>query len=361
MLQRLFFLLLVAAAAAQNPQADQYFELNGDYAASHILIPYKTAPEAKAEVTRNKRQARDLAARLISKLQADPSLFAELAKEHSEGPSAAKGGYLGGFRKKSMERAFESAVRKLEDGELAASPIKTVYGYHIIRREPLKVKHYSARALVIGYKDADRILGVTPSSRSQEEAKALADSLAAQVNAENFRQLVTENGDLKTRGGLVGVFPARESDFTDSLIPHLEKLDYGQVSPLIETKIGYLVLQRVKVVEIGASRLIISYRGTEHVFPNVTRSRKDARQLAGELAAQLQKDPKRWKELVNLHSDGPFKIREGRVPNWLAGTQDEKTEEAILAVGIGEITPDPVENDFGYVIFKRENPEKSIF
>lgn len=60
--------------------------------------------------------------------------FAKLAKAHSECPSKKKGGDLGYFGKGQMVRPFESAVMKLQVGELAKSPVKTEFGYHIIKR-----------------------------------------------------------------------------------------------------------------------------------------------------------------------------------------------------------------------------------
>jgi peptidyl-prolyl cis-trans isomerase C len=60
--------------------------------------------------------------------------FANLARELSvDRGSAKKGGDLGLFGRGVMVRAFEVAAFKLGKGEIS-EPIKTEFGYHIIKR-----------------------------------------------------------------------------------------------------------------------------------------------------------------------------------------------------------------------------------
>lgn len=72
----------------------------------------------------------DEAMRLLTRLQ-DGADFAKLAKQHSTGPSGAKGGDLGWFEKGVMVPEFESAAFKLKVGQFSR-PIKTVFGWHLI-------------------------------------------------------------------------------------------------------------------------------------------------------------------------------------------------------------------------------------
>ncbi|MGE6964311.1 peptidylprolyl isomerase [Bacillus thuringiensis] len=59
--------------------------------------------------------------------------FATLAKQFSEDPgSKEKGGELDEFGPGQMDPTFEEAVYKLEDGQ-TSNPVKTSYGYHIIK------------------------------------------------------------------------------------------------------------------------------------------------------------------------------------------------------------------------------------
>ena len=61
--------------------------------------------------------------------------FANLAKELStDKGSGKKGGDLGLFGKGTMVKPFEEAAFKLKKGEMTTEPIKTEFGYHIIKR-----------------------------------------------------------------------------------------------------------------------------------------------------------------------------------------------------------------------------------
>ncbi|MHA1263716.1 MAG: peptidylprolyl isomerase [Candidatus Helarchaeota archaeon] len=59
--------------------------------------------------------------------------FRKLAAEYSTCPSKKRGGDLGVFGKGEMVPEFEKAVFKMQIGEIS-EPIKTKFGYHIIRR-----------------------------------------------------------------------------------------------------------------------------------------------------------------------------------------------------------------------------------
>ena len=65
--------------------------------------------------------------------------FAELAKEKSTGPSGANGGDLGFFGRGQMVPPFEKAVFAMTDGEYSKEPVKTDFGFHVIKREKMRV------------------------------------------------------------------------------------------------------------------------------------------------------------------------------------------------------------------------------
>lgn len=60
--------------------------------------------------------------------------FEDLARQYSECPSRKKGGDLGFFTKQQMVPEFSNAVISLKVGELYPEPVKTKFGYHIIKR-----------------------------------------------------------------------------------------------------------------------------------------------------------------------------------------------------------------------------------
>lgn len=69
----------------------------------------------------------------IRKLQADPSLFADLARQYSACPSKEEGGNLGQIGPGQTVEPFEAALFALHEGQLCERPVKTRYGVHVIR------------------------------------------------------------------------------------------------------------------------------------------------------------------------------------------------------------------------------------
>jgi len=70
---------------------------------------------------------------LITKI-AEGEDFAKVAKQYSNCPSKKKGGDLGWFTKGQMVPEFEKAAFNLSVGAMTREPVKTQFGYHIIRR-----------------------------------------------------------------------------------------------------------------------------------------------------------------------------------------------------------------------------------
>ena len=89
--------------------------------ARHILVT--TEDEAKA---------------ILAQLKGGAD-FATLAKEKSKDPGAADGGDLGYFTKDQMVPEFSEVAFKLDKGQLS-DPVKTQFGWHIIKVEDKRTK-----------------------------------------------------------------------------------------------------------------------------------------------------------------------------------------------------------------------------
>ncbi len=61
--------------------------------------------------------------------------FAELASEHSIGPSGQQGGELGWFSREQMVEPFADAAFALEPGTYTTAPVQTQFGWHVIKVE----------------------------------------------------------------------------------------------------------------------------------------------------------------------------------------------------------------------------------
>lgn len=116
-------------------------EVVGDIRASHILIKPKVTDEMSEEEKEEKEnEALELAKEIIKKLDSGAD-FAELAKEYSDDEgNASKGGDLNFFNKGKMEEHFEKAAYELEVNKYTTTPIKTIFGYHIILKTDEKEK-----------------------------------------------------------------------------------------------------------------------------------------------------------------------------------------------------------------------------
>ena len=97
---------------------------------------YLAANPPKAEVhARHILVETEEAAREVIALLDGGADFAELAKERSTGPSGPKGGDLGYCTADQMVPEFSQAATALEPGRYTAEPVKTQFGWHVIKVE----------------------------------------------------------------------------------------------------------------------------------------------------------------------------------------------------------------------------------
>lgn len=76
---------------------------------------------------------------IIQKLN-DGADFAELAKEHSTDATSESGGDLGYFVQKDVVPEFGEAVYALEEGTYTKEPVKSAFGYHVIKLEDKRMR-----------------------------------------------------------------------------------------------------------------------------------------------------------------------------------------------------------------------------
>ncbi|MFN2746915.1 MULTISPECIES: peptidylprolyl isomerase [Bacillus] len=121
--------LLMKKAAKDNIKVtdddvkEYYDSLKGKIRASHILVKdKKTAEEVEKKLKKGEK-------------------FEDLAKEYSTDGTAEKGGDLGWFAKEGeMDKTFSKAAFALKTGEVS-EPVKTDYGYHIIKKTEERGKY----------------------------------------------------------------------------------------------------------------------------------------------------------------------------------------------------------------------------
>jgi len=142
--------------------------------ASHILI--KVEPKAtESEKEDALKKIRD-----VQKKQIKGDDFAKLAKEYSQGPSNAKGGDLGYFKRGQMVPAFEEVAFKLKPGEVS-DIVKTRFGYHLI-----KVVDKKPESTVPYEEIKDRLGQYLKQEKVQKEIKQLVEKLRKDAKVEMF-------------------------------------------------------------------------------------------------------------------------------------------------------------------------------
>ena len=95
--------------------------------AAHILVKVERGA-TPAERAKGRARAEEI----VALARAEGADFTELAREHSEGPTAPRGGDLGFFPKNRMIKPFAEAAFALEPGEVSGV-VETVFGFHVIK------------------------------------------------------------------------------------------------------------------------------------------------------------------------------------------------------------------------------------
>jgi peptidyl-prolyl cis-trans isomerase C len=95
--------------------------------AAHILL--LADPQDDDAMAR----AKELALAALARVMADPGSFGAVAGELSACPSAAQGGSLGQITRGQTVPEFETFLLNLEPGQICPVPVRTRFGYHVLR------------------------------------------------------------------------------------------------------------------------------------------------------------------------------------------------------------------------------------
>jgi peptidyl-prolyl cis-trans isomerase C len=127
---------------AGDDEAKKYYDENKDQFGNpeqlqvrHILF-FVDEGDKNYPVKHSDAEAKQLAEAVIRDLNAGKD-FAELAKEKSEDEGTKVNGGLYTFSKGKAVEEFSDAAYTLKPGEYTKEPVKTIFGYHVIKREKL--------------------------------------------------------------------------------------------------------------------------------------------------------------------------------------------------------------------------------
>ena len=190
------FIRINPAALVSDEEIQDYYDENQRefttleaVKARHILkkFPDNATDEQKAEV---KVAAEELLKTVNAELAAGAD-FAELAKKHSEGPSAPQGGALRGsnpklppgdyFTRGEMVKPFEEAAfDTLKPGGVSGL-VETQFGYHIIKLEEKKAPEIQSFAEV-QYEIRQKLVQVS----GVDKAKEVASDLLYEIEIDGY-------------------------------------------------------------------------------------------------------------------------------------------------------------------------------
>lgn len=222
--------------------------------ASHILINFG-ADTSLAQKKINE---------LLSELKGGAD-FAKVAKDYSQDPgSAVQGGDLGWFGKGMMVPEFEKAAFNAKIGDLVG-PIKTNYGFHII-----KVSNRSRRVIIA----AEINIPVKVSAQTREEIYNSANDLVYIVNKGSDFEKEAE----LMKYSIQETTPFNEkSEFVPGIGMHKAIVQFafdnklGTVSDVFRISNGYVVVKVSEVIHAGVKSFNEVKEGLK---PTVLREKK---------------------------------------------------------------------------------------
>jgi len=159
-----------------------------------ILV--STGDNSPAKVAAAEKKAKDL----VDRARKGGEKFSDLARQNSDGPTAAQDGELGTFKRGELASAIEQVVFKQNKGYVT-DPIRTPAGFEIIRVE----EHYTA--------------GQESFDEAQQEIQG---KLAEQRVAPKVREYLTQlrqNAFLEIKPGYMdsGAAPGKDTTWRDAL------------------------------------------------------------------------------------------------------------------------------------------------
>jgi len=209
---------------------DLYAKRKVELRISHIMI--KSA-EAGDEAAHEKANA------FLDSITSGVS-FEEIAEKYSDDKfSGPKGGDIFFVTAGVLPIEFDNAMYTLQVGEVYSEPVKTNYGYHLIKvtQRQDRIPKVKAKHILISYFDAD----------------GNADSLTAELTADSVYNMLKDGADFEVlvekysddtgtakKGGDLGFFERRQMVQAFDEIAFSMKI--GEISEPVQTNFGYHII-----------------------------------------------------------------------------------------------------------------------
>ena len=219
----------------ENMLAESYDRLKKDIKASHILIAVNEKASEKED-----KDAYNKILDIRSSILANTISFADAANKNSDDKSALSNyGNLNYFTAFMMVYDFESAAYSTEIGDISM-PVKTKYGYHIIKVTDKRDASGEVKVAHIMFKS-----GLGSDEEKSDEAKEKINKVKELLNnGENFSDVAerfSEDRSTAVKGGNLPAFGVGK------MVPEFETVafglkDIGDISAPFRTEYGWHII-----------------------------------------------------------------------------------------------------------------------
>lgn len=219
--------------------AEAHERLKSDIRVSHLMLDLPKDP-SPSDTLKIFNKIIDLKNRIIQ-----GENFEELARSiSSDTYSARNGGDLGYFTAFNMVYPFENAAYNAQLGELVG-PVRTNYGYHILKVTDKRKSRYQMSAAHILILDSEEI----PKEDAQIRINEIYDRL---VSGESFKMLARKYSEDKSSISRGGKFPPFG---LNQMLPEFEDAVYGlskdgDFSKPFKSELGWHIVKRIKKYEV---------------------------------------------------------------------------------------------------------------
>jgi parvulin-like peptidyl-prolyl isomerase len=117
----------LAKIVVTDKEVEDYYKKFPEYRTAHILFRVQAVPELEEA-----KAAQDMAMQVYADLRRNPDKFTELANRYSQSTTAQNGGDIGFQPAVRLAPEYFAAINGKENGYIS-SPVRSQFGYHIIR------------------------------------------------------------------------------------------------------------------------------------------------------------------------------------------------------------------------------------
>jgi len=164
--------------------------------------------------------------------------FSKLAREYSDCPSGKNGGNLGYFSRGSMVKPFEDVAFDLEVGKVS-EPVKTRFGYHLIKVEEKKPGEIKASHILIKTGVGEKDKSVAKSEIQEVKTKL--------EQGGNFENTAEQYSDSLTTTGLQRIteVPVNQIEQFPLFSDTLKNLQEGEISSILNDDSDYYIFKNL--------------------------------------------------------------------------------------------------------------------